>query len=297
MAPFGKYVSVRDKESRPSAILQTGGFMPLPPYHHHMFAGDLPARHVSLPLFQTGPHLAYDKKNCRRRFSMPYKLTMAMVLMLMLIPVNGESGGYHCDNRYEIIITPKDSDDAGMICTATVKALEFLSGYDLRPKRTIRFQVVDKSILSEGYDAFGSYDIHSEVINLMAYQAIFDSVKHPEMYGEPFDEVHYSGAIAHEVAHAVMHHNLMSKHISQAPQEYLAHATQLAVIPENRRNAIIKAMDVGPWESGDAISDIYMGIEPGKFAVKSYLHLTTMEQPKSFIGILLKSKWFYVYVP
>ena len=117
------------------------------------------------------------------------------------------------------------------------------------------------------------------------------------MYGEPFDEVHYAGAIAHEVAHAVMHHNLMSKHISQAPHEYLVHASQLAVMPENRRNAIIKSMDVGPWESGDAISDIYMAIEPGKFAVKSYLHLTTMAQPKSFIKILLKPNWFDVYVP
>jgi hypothetical protein len=89
----------------------------------------------------------------------------------------------------------------------------------------------------------------------------------------------------------------MSKHISQAPHEYLVHASQLAVMPENRRNAIIKSMDVGPWESGDAISDIYMAIEPGKFAVKSYLHLTTMAQPKSFIKILLKPNWFDVYVP
>jgi hypothetical protein len=227
----------------------------------------------------------------------PYKLIMAISLVFLLTPVNGEAGEYRCDNRYDIIISPKGSDDAAMICTATTMALEFLARYDLHPKRTITFQIVEKSILSEGYDAFGSYDMHSEVISLMAYRAIFESVQHPEMYGEPFDRVHYSGAIAHEVAHAVMHHNLMSRHISQAPQEYLAHATQLAVLPENRRKTIIKAMDIGPWESGDAISDIYMGLEPGKFAVKSYLHLTTMAQPKSFIRILLKSNWFYVYVP
>lgn len=228
---------------------------------------------------------------------MPYQLIMLICLVLIFISGNAESEEYYCDDRYEIIVTPKDSDDARMVCAATAKALEFLSGYDLYPKRAIRFQIVQRSILSEGYDAFGSYDIHSEVINLMAYQAILDSVQHPEMYGEPFDETHYSGAVAHEVAHAVMHHNLMSKHISQAPQEYLAHATQLAVLTEGRRNAIISAMDVGPWESGDAISDVYMALEPGKFAVKSYLHLTTMAQPKSFIMILLKSNWFYVYVP
>ncbi len=48
--------------------------------------------------------------------------------------------------------------------------------------------------------------------------------------------------------------------------------------------------------SGDAISDIYMALEPGKFAVKSYKHLTTSEDPRAFIDILLNSKWFYVYI-
>ena len=58
----------------------------------------------------------------------------------------------------------------------------------------------------------------------------------------------------------------------------------------------------GPWisrpgESGDAISDVYMAIEPGKFAVKSYKHLLAMTDPSPFIQILLNAKWFYVYVP
>ncbi|NIQ11651.1 MAG: hypothetical protein GWO23_19245, partial [Gammaproteobacteria bacterium] len=79
-----------------------------------------------------------------------------------------------------------------------------------------------------------------------------DHVALPEMYGEPFDRIHYSGAIAHEIAHAVMLHNLLTKHISQAPQEYLAHATQLAVLPPDRRKKIVQKMDVGPWEPGDA---------------------------------------------
>lgn len=106
-----------------------------------------------------------------------------------------------------------------------------------------------------------------------------------------------AGAIAHEIAHAVVQHNLKAEPISTGPQEYLAHATQLGVMPEDRRRAIIRAMNVSPWESGDAISDVYMAIESGKFAVKSYLHLTSLENPQSFVDLLLNAKWFYVYVP
>jgi hypothetical protein len=119
----------------------------------------------------------------------------------------------------------------------------------------------------------------------------------PEMYGEFFDRVHYGGAIAHEIAHAVFHHHSLNMSPGPAPQEYLAHAVQLASLPKARRDEIITRMDSTSWESGDAISDVYMALEPTGFAVKSYMHLTTTENPLIFIDILLKSKWFYVYIP
>ena len=220
-----------------------------------------------------------------------------LVLSLLLNPTTGLTRDFTCPSQSSIVV---QSDDARLIddvCTSADQAIRFLDQYGLHPQRQIRINIVDNAILTEGYDAFGSFDIRTEVVELMSYRAIFEHLALPEMYGEPFDEVHYSGAIAHEVAHAVMLHNLLTKHISQAPQEYLAHATQLAVMPEKRRNKIIRDMDVGPWEPGDAISDIYMAIEPGKFAVKSYLHLTALEKPQDFVQILLKANWFYVYVP
>ena len=148
---------------------------------------------------------------------MPYKPLWLLALVLVLLPGKGEAREYHCDNRWENVVATDNSTDLEGICAAAGKALEFL----------------------------GSYDIHSEAINLMSCQAIFAQVNRPEMYGEPFDEDHYSGAIAHEVTHAVRHHKLMSKHVSQAPHEYLAHATQLVVLPASRRSAIIMAMDAG----------------------------------------------------
>lgn len=157
---------------------------------------------------------------------MPYEPIWLLALELVLHPGKGEAREYHCDNRWEIVVATDNSADLEGTCTAAGKALEFL----------------------------GSYAIHSEVINLMSYQAIFAQVNRPEMYGEPFDEDHYSGAIAHEVAQAVRDHNIMSKHVSQAPQVYLAHATQLAVLPASRRSAILMAMDVGPGESGDGFA-------------------------------------------
>ena len=131
----------------------------------------------------------------------------------------------------------------------------------------------------------------------MSYQSILNHHNDPVIYNEFFDLTDYGGAIAHEIAHAVFYQHSLNISPGPAPQEYLAHVVQLAVLPEERRNLIISKANVAAWESGDAISDIYMALEPTGFAVKSYKHLTSIANPKEFIDILLNSKWFYVYIP
>ncbi len=228
---------------------------------------------------------------------MRYLPVLLSLLLYAYSAVAAIDNPHQCLNQPEIIILSATADENAAICSAAEQAMTFLAGFDLRPKRKISIEVIEDSIDSHGYIAYGSYDSRSDRISLMSYAAILRNSAAPMMYGEPFDRVHYSGAIAHEVAHAVVQHNLKTELLSTSPQEYLAHATQLAVLPPARRRAIIAAMDVRPWESGDAVSDVYMAMEPGKFAVKSYRHLLAMDDPSDFVEILLNAKWFYVYVP
>jgi len=220
-----------------------------------------------------------------------------LLSLLLLLPVAVSAEQQSCADQPEVKVYSDQEDVTAEVCSAAKRAIDFLAKYGLSPKREIRFNLVEEKIDSHGYIAYGSYDSRSDTIQLMSYRSIIEDSENPMMYGEPFDRVHYSGAIAHEVAHAVVQHNIVIKPLSTGPQEYLAHSTQLAVLPEQRKNSIVRAMAIEPWVSGDAISDIYMAIEPGKFAVKSYLHLTTMDDPEGFVQILLNAKWFYVYVP
>lgn len=223
-------------------------------------------------------------------------LTFCLLLLVATVGL-AEAQSFPCDEQPMIVVNVEDETILTDICSAAYSAISFLAQYSLSPHRSILINIVDEPIVIEGYHAFGSYDTRSEEVCLMSYQTIFANVEDPRMYGEPFDSLHYAGIVAHEVAHAIMLHNLYTKHKSSVSQEYLAHATQLAVMPSERRNKIIETMDVGPWVSGDTISDTYMAMEPGKFAVKSYLHLTTTEKPQEFVQLLLRSSKFYVYVP
>ncbi|OZG74461.1 hypothetical protein BTA51_05500 [Hahella sp. CCB-MM4] len=196
-----------------------------------------------------------------------------------------------------VIVESEQPANFKEICSAAAGALGYLAGYGLVPKKDISIKLVNHSLEHYGYVAFGSYDRGSSVVSLMSLKAITSMESVPAMYGQAFDQVHYRGAVAHEIAHAVFHQNSPNARLSNAAQEYLAHVTQLAVLPPERRQKIILKADVGGWESGDAISEVYMAMAPDKFAVKSYLHFTKMDDPKAFIQILLNNKWFYVYAP
>lgn len=219
----------------------------------------------------------------------------ALALGAAVFSASAESDVFRCHDQ-PIEVRRAEDGMLDEVCTAAAAALRFLRSYDLRPKRTIRIDIVDQPLQQYGYHAYGRYNTRTDTIQVMTLRAVLNSTTPPTMYEESFDLAHYRGAIAHEVAHAVVQHNRHVSSLSNAAQEYLAHATQLAVLPDPRRAEIIRSADVGPWETDDVISDIYMAMAPQRFAVKSYLHLTKGENSRKFVQILLASKWYYVNV-
>ena len=171
-----------------------------------------------------------------------------LFLVFLLLPFEGFAAQFNCANRLEVAILESAVATATEICEAAEKAIVFLAGYGLTPKRKITIELVEKTIDNHGYLAWGRYERGMDRIQLMSYGVILSSSENPTIYGEPFDRLHYAGLIAHEVAHAVFDHNVNNREFAMVPQEYLAHATHLAVLPEERRQALIQAMDVEAWE-------------------------------------------------
>ncbi|MBT8334488.1 MAG: hypothetical protein KJP19_08635 [Deltaproteobacteria bacterium] len=231
------------------------------------------------------------------------KLSIISILSLIMVPAYFVSPAvaiqYSCEETPGVSISATNDKMVDHACNAADRAIRFLGKYHLQPQRAIYIEIIEEIISRDGYKALGSYDRQSDRILMMSLPALLQSSKSPKMYNMPFDEEHYIGALAHEITHAIFHHN--SKKIEEkwnnAAQEYLAHATQLGVLAAQRREEIINSEDTGPWEPGDEISVTYMGFNTTGFAVKSYLHLTQMTDPQSFIQILLNHKWLYISVP
>jgi hypothetical protein len=231
------------------------------------------------------------------------KLPIISLLTLFIVPAYFVSPAaaiqYRCEEVPGVSISAPNDNMVDHVCDAADRAIKFLAKYELHPQKPISIEIIEKLIYLDGYWAFGLYDRQSDRILMMSLPALMETSRFPEMYNQPFDEEHYAGAIAHEMTHAIFHHNSsdIEEKWNNAAQEYLAHATQLGILQAERREEIISSEDTGPWEPGDEISVTYMGFNPRGFAVKSYLHLTQMTDPQPFIKILLNHKWLYVSVP
>lgn len=225
--------------------------------------------------------------------------TYSIFFISISLAGSAQAQQFNCADLTLIEVTAADGSLINDICAASGEAISFLAIYKLHPKRIIKIQIIENTINNHGYLAYGSYDRQTDLIQLTSLPSILKETSSPQMYEQPFDRQHYHGAIAHEIAHAIFQHNTedVKEQLSNATQEYLAHSTQIGVLSEERREKIIKANDVGPWESGDSISVTYMGLNPTGFAVKSYLHLTQMEDPQPFIKLLLNNNWFFISVP
>ncbi|WP_421868054.1 DUF6639 family protein [Motiliproteus sp.] len=232
----------------------------------------------------------------------PKRSIIALVLLLLApiylaLPVSAAQ--YRCDNIPEVSLSAPNDNMLDYVCTAAARTFEFLGRYQMGPQRPIQVEIIEHQINSGGYKAFGSYDRQSERVRIMSLPAVLNSSQSPQMYKMPFDQEHYIGALAHELAHAVFHQNAVDveEKWNNTAHEYIAHATQLGVLAAPKREQIILSEETGPWESGDEISVTYMAFNPTGFAVKSYLHLTQLSNPQPFIKLLLNHKWLYISVP
>lgn len=224
------------------------------------------------------------------------RCSLLIPLFLVVFTVTGWARDYRCQESPQVFINAADDRMVAEICAAAEQAFGFLARFQLIARRAIRIRLLERPIPTAEGSIHGGYSRGKDSILLTSFETIVKQPGAADRYPGTFDKIHYASLIAHEVAHAVVQHNLISGEHTIA-QEYLAYSTQLGVMPVARRAKLIAAAEVSGWDSGQVISGDYLAMAPGKFAVKSYLHLVALENPRPFVELLLKVEGWTIHVP
>ncbi len=232
---------------------------------------------------------------------MPHWLVTA-VLITALWCMDSHAAQYQCPNSSAVTIVGDDTADNDFICASAARAFAFLDRFGLLSERPVTVRMIERPVVSTVGLVYGSYDPYTDQVLLMHFAAIMSLPDVSTLFSDRFDRDDYAGIIAHELTHAMVQDLLAidpyaGAHEYVVAQEYLAYATQIAVMPEQRKRSLVEKLDVEAWQPGHIISAVYMAFAPHKFAVKSYLHLVGMDDPQPFIASLLKTPGLDIYAP
>ena len=194
-----------------------------------------------------------------------------------------------CDGQ-PIEVAGDDPEAMADVCTAGLAALRYLATLELAPTHPIRIELTGKAVAHGQGPAYGLYDGSRERLHLMSLSAITAQHPPPTLFDRSIDSAMYAGLVSHELVHAVAQQHRRVETLGVVAQEYLAYAVQLATLPEPVRLEVIGSAGVGAWEKGDTISEIYLGLNVHRFAVKSYLHLRDHSDPAAFVQEVLSSR-------
>ena len=89
------------------------------------------------------------------------------------------------------------------------------------------------------------------------------------------------------VAHAVIHQNLGGQKLPFAAHEYLAYAVQLSTLSAPNRERILARFPGAAFTELEQVSEIVLGLDPDRFAVKAYQHFRKLDDQDAVLRRLL----------
>lgn len=190
----------------------------------------------------------------------------------------------HCSDTV-VTFTYIDQSDLKCLCSTTAAALGFLESLDLKPANNITINLTTEVPAGQEHHHFGTYDFKKQDVNILSYPEVMAKpAETRKVFGLNLDEELWCSIAAHELAHVVIRSSMNHQLRTHTADEYLAYVTQLqGLTPSTRAKIRERFPEVTAYRSTDEMSETYFLLAPNKFALKSYLHFITLEQPKKFI--------------
>lgn len=198
----------------------------------------------------------------------------------------------------QVSVAAGNADDVRVACRGVAGAIAFLAERGFGVREPVFVEVVESIEVIPGASVLGIYDPKADVVKVLARSAFSSGTVGDVVLGLPVDEALYASVFAHEVAHAVIYRNIGRRELSPAAHEYLAYAVQLATLPVAYRQRVLARFPGAVFTDLDQVSEIALGFDPDRFAVKAYQHFRKLDDQDAALRRLLaefpagSSEWY-----
>jgi hypothetical protein len=181
------------------------------------------------------------------------------------------------------LITASSQDDRELACDAVVSTLQLAQRFDMEIPPRLDIEVVDKLDSQYAAKRFGEFDPFEGKILVMSSSACKLAAQNWKPFGQQITPMLQRSLIVHEVAHAVADWNFKVSEPNFLAHEYIAYVFQISSMPKDLQSAILKHVEVPAFQDIDEINDIYYGLNPDYFGVKSYRHFMQTKERKALL--------------
>lgn len=240
---------------------------------------------------KTRPHINLDGHASRS-----FMVLLSVILISTAAPawsqtennVASSADGRHCsDPVVEIVsLQPRDREAA---CAGAIDAKAFLTASGINTEGRINIGMVSE-LADDSLNAYGYFDVQSEWIYVLNFDAARRAAGEAGMYGEPMDRDLHRSIVVHEVAHLMANRNFSKDAPPLAALEYFAYASQFATMPLTVRNRILVNNPGEGFQANWQINSYDLRFAPNQFAVRAYQHYMQPENGTAFLRGILSGK-------
>jgi len=190
-------------------------------------------------------------------------------------------------------ITAISQSDQSQACQAVRESMPFFASVGLKMPKMVEIRLVG-SLAGQGAGEheLARYDGNQCFILMLEYDAARAAQRRSgkSSLQVPMNRALWRSYVVHELTHAAIHAGCGQICPDRATHEYIAAVAQLASQPASLRSEILgHHRKLGAFGKETEISEIYYALNPGQFAVKSYLHYLQPGNGPAFVRRLLES--------
>lgn len=177
------------------------------------------------------------------------------------------------------------------ICPALAHGKEILAGMGLKLPASLQISFKQKPYTDEICRArcIGYYDGRTKKLYLPGYKSVRQIPQESSLFnGEITSEI-WESYLVHELAHVAVQQTAGAGKPLCIASEYIAAVAQILALSADDRNTLLKQYGLTGFSGDRDITLTYYLIDPGKFAVNSYLHYRKLADGPAYVRQILSN--------